>query len=103
MEEEPKLFPIFVFLYLGIYSGHGRGARNPNILFLYLRTYSGHGRGARNIPNNCISVLIQDMEEEPGDWVAHQAEVDTLINKIQVVGTTFVLCLLLLIKMYSLV
>ena len=24
------------------------------------------------------------MEEEPGDWVAHQAEVDTLINKIQV-------------------
>ena len=26
----------------------------------------------------------QDMEEEPGDWVAHQAEVDTLINKIQV-------------------
>jgi len=27
--------------------------------------------------------IEQDMEEEPGDWVAHQAEVDTLINKIQ--------------------
>ena len=50
-----------------------------------------------------IYEFIQDMEEEPGDWVAHQAEVDTLINKIQVVGTTFVLYLLLLIKMSSLV
>ena len=56
-----------------------------------------------HILGNKVHVLIQDMEEEPGDWVAHQAEVDTLINKIQVVGTTFVLYLLLLIKMSSLV
>ena len=83
MEEETEIFSISVFL--------------------YLRIYSEHGRGDRNIPNTCISVFIQDMEEEPGDWVAHQAEVDTLINKIQVVGTTFVLYLLLLIKMSSLV
>ena len=27
MEEEPELFPIFVFLYLRIYSGYGREAR----------------------------------------------------------------------------
>ena len=27
MEEEPEIFPIIVFLYLCIDSGHGRGAR----------------------------------------------------------------------------
>ena len=25
-----------------------------------------------------------DTEEEPGDWVGHQAEVDTLLDRLQV-------------------
>lgn len=28
--------------------------------------------------------MEQDLEEEPGDWVSHQAEVDTLLHRIQV-------------------
>ena len=38
----------------------------------------------RKLSSQDLDPSSQDMEEEPGDWVAHQAEVDTLINKIQV-------------------